>query len=135
MTEASKKMKEEADLTNEILYGKKSSKKTTETSEEKPKKSGGELEILNGKTVKPEKINKLSKEDQEDADMVNEMLGNKKSTKPVKGSKLSKEDQEDYDNVNDLLGGGKKKKSEPVADGLEEKKPGKKFDRQEYFGL
>jgi hypothetical protein len=126
MSEASKKMKEEADLTNEILYGKKNSKKTTETSEEKPEKTKKEKKSLAEKAVDQMR--------DEDEDLELEILTGK-SVKPGKISKLSKEDQEDYDTVNELLGGGKKKKSEPVADGLEEKKPGKKFDRQEYFGL
>jgi hypothetical protein len=112
MTEATKKMKEEADLTNEILYGKKNSKKT-EKKESSPlvekltnDDEDLEVEILTGKTVKPAKISKLSKEDQEDVDL-----------------------------ITDLLGGKKKKKAEPSEDGKEEKKPGKKFNREEYFGL
>lgn len=111
MTETTKKMKEEYDLTNEILYDKKSNKKTEKKESSPPvekltnEDEDLEVEILAGKTVKPAKISKLSKEDQEDVDLITDLLGGKKKNKPAS------------------------------ENGKEEKKPGKKFNREEYFGL
>lgn len=112
MAEINKKMKEESDLVYEIMGGKKTKKVTDTKDVPVPKEEKGEeddnleMEILTGKTIKPAKVTKLSKEDQEDVDLVTDLFGS----------------------------GKKKKKSEPAAE-TGEKKPGKKFDREEYFGL
>jgi hypothetical protein len=96
------------------MYGKKKAKNGSEDTGSSPKvkplkdeDDNLELEILNGKKVKPAKVTKLSKEDQEDVDMIQDIFGNGKK-KP-------------------------KSESSPVENG--EKKPTKKFNREEYFGL
>lgn len=112
MAEINKKMKEESDLVYEIMGGKKT-KKVTDTKEvsvpkgeKETEEDNLEMEILTGKTIKPAKVTKLSKEDQEDVDLVTDLFGS----------------------------GKKKKKSEPVAE-TGEKKSSRKFNRDEYFGL
>jgi hypothetical protein len=111
---ATKQMKEEFDLVNEVMYGKKIAKNGTE-------------ETISSPTVKQLK--------DEDEDLELEILTGKK-VKPAKVTKLSKEDQEDVDMIQDIFGNGKKKpKAESSPKEESEKKPAKKFNREEYFGL
>jgi hypothetical protein len=106
---ATKQMKEEFDLVNEVMYGKKKAKEEIASTPKgvKDKDDDLELEILTGKKIKPAKVTKLSKEDQEDVDTITELFGN----------------------------GKKKPKTESASENGSEKKPTKKFDREEYFGL
>jgi hypothetical protein len=130
--EDSKNMKEESDLVYEIMGGKKTTKKDAVATEgtagisapkdekKKDAKKGDDLtnEILYGKNIKAGKITKLSKEDKEEVDEVNEILyGEKKGKKESKKTEPSEEPDE------------------PAVSELTGKKPGKKFDREEYFGL
>jgi hypothetical protein len=158
----------EEDLINEILHGKKKTKKPeggdskTKSLTKKVDLDKQEKDILYGKHTKVGKIvnlskkdkdeldgisgaftnkrdkeskeevktKKLSKEQEEEVDLVVETFVAKKQKKTgeVKTKNLSKEDKDELDSVAEIFGGKSgKKKSEPSE--------GKKFNRDDYFGI